>query len=96
MRWTKQAKFDVAMRQLETTREEAAFERIRILVSEEDRRWRFFSEQGPILNYWPSTGRCQIIGESEAMTCLSPQVAVRIAIKAKQQQEESNVAERTS
>ena len=71
------------MTSLEPLRNDLLFEQITIAVVDDGHHWQFSYGNTPIADYWPSTGRGQVLGTPFMTPCTSPVQAKRLAIRAK-------------
>ncbi len=64
-------------------RSELAFEQITIVRSDFGRHWQFLFGAKHIADYWPASGRGQIVGQRGSCVCASAAQAKRLALLAK-------------
>lgn len=68
---------------LETLRTELAFEQIAVRLSDNELHWQFFYGGKHIADYWPASGRGQLVGELNSVSCGSVAQALKLAECAK-------------
>lgn len=73
----------MAQRELSVLRNELAFEQITVELSDEGRHWQFKYGDKHIADYWPASGRGQVVGATDSVTCISVAQAQKLAIGAK-------------
>jgi hypothetical protein len=68
---------------LETLKTELAFEQISVRISDNDLHWQFFYGGKHIADFWPASGKGQIVGELNSVSCGSVAQAQKLAVCAK-------------
>lgn len=81
----RQDRLRLAQTELETLRNELAFEQITIELTDEGKHWQFKYGNKHLADYWPASGRGQIVGQAESVECVSAAQAQRLALSAKRQ-----------
>jgi hypothetical protein len=76
-------RLQVALSQLQTLKDELAFEKIFVVLSDNDRHWQFFYGTKYLASYWPASSRGQIAGHAGSIACISVSRARKMAIGAK-------------
>lgn len=71
--------------ELEALRTELAFEQMSIELSDGGLHWKFLFGAKHIADYWPASGKGQLVGQDKALPCSSVSQAQRLAITAKRQ-----------
>ncbi len=72
-----------AQMELSVLRNELAFEQITVELSDEGRHWKFKYGDRHIADYWPASGRGQLVGAPDAVNCVSVAQAQKLAVGAK-------------
>jgi hypothetical protein len=79
----RQQRLAAALSELPALTTELAFERISIRLSDNEHHWQFLLSEKHIADYWPASGKGQIVGQAKAVPCSSPAQAQKLVIAAK-------------
>lgn len=72
-----------AQEDLPTLKTELAFEQIAIRISDNGHHWQFFYGGKHIADYWPASGKGQLVGQLTSVNCGSVAQAQKLAVCAK-------------